>query len=344
MHIGIQRLSKVIYTSNNISCLVPKVITTCSCRNVSDNSVSEMRPQKTLEGLKKWIEVYKFEGGRVPNKLNDEDYEILLDKFNNVSSTKATSYLNFLFMKELKKQQSIDKRMLVKEINENIRELKRTQETQHITYGIWKNALFGKFRKQSVVEWHDNKVINAMKFGQQLVIDCDFDDEMTGRERPSYAKQMVQSISINRFHPDPFDIYFCNQDMSSKLLRDIEVIFPTLFDPPGPNIVSKSYLDLFPRHKLVYLTPNARTEMTSFDPEAIYIIGGLVDLGAQKPLTYAKCKRERITAMRLPLERLVKCWLLYTCLPLERLVKCWLLYTCQDRSIKAGFLKHLFSH
>lgn len=43
------------------------------------------------------------------------------------------------------------------------------------------------------------------------------------------------------------------------------------------NIHTSSYLDLFPKEKLIYLTPHCREEMLEYDHNAIYIIGGIVD-------------------------------------------------------------------
>ena len=67
-------------------------------------------------------------------------------------------------------------------------------------------------------------------------------------------------------------------------------------------LFGKSYLDLFPKEDLVYLTPNAPDFMTEYDPHKIYIIGGLVDKVVTKPVTMAKAKREGIKMAKLPLD------------------------------------------
>jgi len=46
--------------------------------------------------------------------------------------------------------------------------------------------------------------------------------------------------------------------------------------------------------------------MTSFDHDAVYIIGGIIDLSGKKPLTFGKAKRENIRHQRLPIDRYVK--------------------------------------
>lgn len=43
------------------------------------------------------------------------------------------------------------------------------------------------------------------------------------------------------------------------------------------NVHEKSYLNVFPKNQLVYLTPHSPEVMTNYDHDAIYIIGGIVD-------------------------------------------------------------------
>lgn len=51
-----------------------------------------------------------------------------------------------------------------------------------------------------------------------------------------------------------------------------------MYEPHFPmNIHSQSYLDIFDKEQLVYLTPHCREEMDNYDHDAIYIVGALVD-------------------------------------------------------------------
>lgn len=43
------------------------------------------------------------------------------------------------------------------------------------------------------------------------------------------------------------------------------------------NLHQKSYLDIFDPDQLVYLTPHCREELVTYDHNAIYIIGAIVD-------------------------------------------------------------------
>lgn len=77
---------------------------------------------------------------------------------------------------------------------------------------------------------------------------------------------------------DPFDMHFCNLKKDGPLSAALQKQIPTMYDPEFPlNIHEKSYLDLFSKEQLVYLTPHCREEMEEFDHDAVYIIGALVD-------------------------------------------------------------------
>ena len=72
------------------------------------------------------------------------------------------------------------------------------------------------------------------------------------------------------------------------------------------HVSEKSYLDLFPKERLVYLSYNAEDTLMKFNPDDIYIIGGLVDKTNPKPLSMAKCKKEGLRRAKLPLDVYVR--------------------------------------
>lgn len=73
------------------------------------------------------------------------------------------------------------------------------------------------------------------------------------------------------------------------------------------TFTSESYLSLFPRTSLVYLSPDAKEEMREFDPTAIYIIGGFVDkYKAATGVTFAKAKRQGLRVLRFPVDSYAK--------------------------------------
>lgn len=69
-------------------------------------------------------------------------------------------------------------------------------------------------------------------------------------------------------------------------MRALHRHIATLHEPGFPlNLHEQSYLDLFPKNQLVYLTPNCREELQVYDHDTIYIIGAIVDKVSLKSLT-----------------------------------------------------------
>lgn len=117
-----------------------------------------------------------------------------------------------------------------------------------------------------------------MIFGQPVVIDCSYDEHMVHREIINAAKQLTYVFGDNRIHKDPFNMHLCNVNLEGTFIEQLERNIPSLQEPWFPlNIHQKSYLDVFPKEKLVYLTPHCREELTVYDHDAIYIIGCMVD-------------------------------------------------------------------
>lgn len=69
------------------------------------------------------------------------------------------------------------------------------------------------------------------------------------------------------------------------------------------EIHSQCFTELFPRERLVMLTPDSQ-DVLDYKFDDIYIVGGIVDFGRADPLTLAKAKRLGIRTARLPLDNL----------------------------------------
>ena len=67
-----------------------------------------------------------------------------------------------------------------------------------------------------------------------------------------------------------------------------------------------SHLDLFPREKLVYLSPDSNNDLERFNEDDIYVIGGIIDIGDDRaPLTLANAKKHKIRHARFPMKRVI---------------------------------------
>ena len=69
---------------------------------------------------------------------------------------------------------------------------------------------------------------------------------------------------------------------------------------------SKSYIDLFKKNSLVYLTADSSTIITKLRRDKVYIIGGIVDRNRLKGITYEKAVAQGIETAKLPLDAVVE--------------------------------------
>lgn len=183
--------------------------------------------------------------------------------------------------------------MPLKDPNENKKDV--TIEQHATKYELQYNSLFLRIYDTKINSFYNKKLIEALQFGQKIVIDCGYDQDMTGRENKNCAKQLMLVFAENRMHSgegeirslnmllllsviDPFDIHYANYNKESEIATGLLKYIPTLYDSDFPtSIHENSYLDVFPKEKLIYLTPHCRQEMETFDHEAVYIVGGIVD-------------------------------------------------------------------
>lgn len=143
-----------------------------------------------------------------------------------------------------------------------------------------------------------------MQFGQKIIFDCSFDDYMTKREAYSVADQLHYCFAENRKHKHPFDLHFCNVNYDSSTFARLQNRIPIIRNPGFPlHVHESSYLDLFPREQLVYLTPDCNKDLMEFDPDSIYIVGAMVDKALHRPLELVRAKELGIKTARLPLNQ-----------------------------------------
>lgn len=122
------------------------------------------------------------------------------------------------------------------------------------------------------------RALQALMLSQPIIIDCSYEKHMVHKELLNAAKQLTYVFGDNRIHKDPFGIHLCNVNLKGPMMKQFRINVPSLDEPWFPmQIHSESYTDIFPKEKLVYLTPHCHEELTEFDADAIYIIGCMVD-------------------------------------------------------------------
>ncbi|KAK8386110.1 hypothetical protein O3P69_010676 [Scylla paramamosain] len=136
------------------------------------------------------LELYRQEGFPVPSEITSPQWQELLTK-GTVSARKK--YLTFLFKNEMKRK---NKRKLKDSIRKQKEEEERqkrenpVEEDRHIEYGLWKNSIFIKILETSMNHFYHTRVVQAMLHGQPLIVDLDFEEHMSSKERQNCAYQI----------------------------------------------------------------------------------------------------------------------------------------------------------
>lgn len=228
------------------------------------------------------VEVLRQDGLRVPKSISTESWKEL---FALKSRAQRQKLLNFLWTKEIKRINDKTKKEnnrlhMLERIEEKTKEI---ESNKHIHYGFQGSTIYLRIYDTAINHFDNCRLIQAMLHSENVVIDCGYDQDMTTMENKLCSKQLCFMFAENRLHKEPFNLHFCNFKRDTVLFNAFKKVIPTLDEPWFPvNITEESYLDLFPKEKLVYLTPHCRTDLKEFNSDDIYIIGKLRDLSYSK--------------------------------------------------------------
>ncbi|KAJ3616949.1 hypothetical protein Zmor_008921 [Zophobas morio] len=139
---------------------------------------------------------------------------------------------------------------------------------------------------------------------QRIVIDLNYENFMSEKERMSLAKQLEFCYSSNRYSAQPFQLYFTSTVDIIVSERFVQTIpYWRSWDVFWKN---ENFMHLFKSEDLVYLTGDSPNILIDLDPKSVYIIGGLVDHNRHKGLT---------------LRRAESCGIRHACLPIAEHLK-----------------------
>ncbi|VVC35678.1 tRNA methyltransferase TRMD/TRM10-type domain,tRNA methyltransferase TRM10-type domain [Cinara cedri] len=268
--------------------------------NIDYDSITEGDEEKLtkLKRLILEIDLLYESGEQIPNHLRVDQWKNLL-QLNSRSS--RMKHLRYLFLIEKKKENRIVRKL--EKRAERLELYENQPKNDHIEYGLLRNSMFHRIYEKQINSLYNYRLCEAMLFGQDIVIDCGYDGHMSLKERTNCAKQLLLMWSYNRMHKDPFNIIFCNINKEDTVFKSLSKTIPTIDEPTFPiNYTHKSYLELYPREKLVYLTPHCNTELKQYNHDDVYIIGAMVDKMKVEPLSLAKAKRDKIRMAKLPLD------------------------------------------
>lgn len=260
---------------------------------------------RKLKVLMLEAEVLRQEGKRAPDPalLSDDKWEHLLTLG---SRSARQKYYSFLWQCEKREESRLLKKETRREANiERLSLIREQQKAEpHISYGMNHCTMFLRIYDQTIDHWNNLKLIRAMQFSPKVVIDCSYGSFMTPQEASNAAKQFMLCFAENRQDDDPFDLHLCNADMDTYSMKQLHKFIPKMHEPSFPmNVHEGNVTEVFPRERLVYLTPHCHSDLVAYDPEDIYIIGGMVDKANNEALSLAKAKRMGLRMARFPLDR-----------------------------------------
>lgn len=176
---------------------------------------------------------------------------------------------------------------------------KADEQAEKVEQKYEASAIYIK-RKKSCDYSQQARLWSSALDGQNLVVDFSLSPERLRTEQGSISSQAQRIVLFNREADQPFNVWFtslCDENIKGSFDR------VNLFSPK--NFVNRSerhFTELFPKEKLVYLSPDAEEAIDEFDRQAVYVLGALVDRYEDNPLTFNSAKHHGIRAVRLPLK------------------------------------------
>lgn len=255
------------------------------------------KDEDPLVATRELIEMWRLLGKEVPEHITEEELKIIMES---PSKSSKKKYLKHLYVKEKMKKAKQRKKEMKAAAREEAMKVKLLETPEEDKQ---QNFLFLRLwdRKMNIaMDW---KGAQAMQFGQPLVFDMMYDDYMKPKELQNAVSQLLESEGCNRRNIDPFHIYFCNLKTNGAYHTELVKRYREKWDKLLLTATEKSYVDLFPKDDIIYLTADSPNVMTTFKHDKIYIIGSFVDKGIQPGISLAKAKRFKLATESLPLDK-----------------------------------------
>ncbi|KAL4226584.1 tRNA methyltransferase 10 C [Mactra antiquata] len=258
------------------------------CKGLTLKKVQQDRAKRFMENLSDQqledkskleveIEEYRHENLQVPEVITDLDWCKILK--HNQTYHQAVGYLERLCTDE-------DYRLEREEWLRKEAELEEQSEEDFTQ--LYKNNLV---QDRQISRWN---MIRSLMSENQIIIDLNYPEASLSTDYRT-CKSVLSAIQSNAAYPEPLNIHVTsvnNYDRFEDLSKAEDVML-------GCHFYEKHFLDIFPREKLVYLSPDTGP-MVNFDPRAIYIIGGY-ESWRERGLSWKKAKECGIRCVSFPL-------------------------------------------
>lgn len=253
------------------------------------------------------------------------------------SPTARRKHCRYLLLRQQKnaEAQKIKDIQRVEGLKKRAEIIEERKQNTHIRYGLGGNTLLPRILPKTLDKWRNRKsvlqlifhnlfgssfelfafssishrLMRASLFGQKMIFDCSFDETMSHIELKSNGRQLHYCFAWNRRQKKPFDFHLCNMNMSihEGTMHWLQKHIPTVSQTKFPlTIHEKCFTELFPRERLIYLSPDSEHDLIEYDGDDIFVVGAIVDKGPCQKLSLAKAKSLGLRHARLPFERHVR--------------------------------------
>ena len=202
----------------------------------------------------------------------------------------------------------INKRIRQAKAPENIKQYQEEKEAnKHIYYGLGGNTIHYRIHRAALESPNKNKTIREFnEWGQPLVLDLSLVKHMSFQQVKSlFYRELAFAVKSNEASPEPFAIYLTSYDPNCDKCSILTKAIKNIMDDDSTVVVTeKSYLEVFPQQRLLYLSPDSKNDLMKHDPNNIYVIGALIDTSeGHAPYTLSQAKKQNIRHARLPMKR-----------------------------------------
>ncbi|PVD25196.1 hypothetical protein C0Q70_15694 [Pomacea canaliculata] len=254
---------------------------------------------KKLKIIKLEFEVLGHMNGMVPQTMTDAQWLVAFEK---ASKPQRLQYYKFLKKKEnyVKKEKEKQQQRLHQQRQQQQQEGDKKNDDIPESPQLSSNIIM-HVRNRTIDKAGNYRLANAMMYGTPLIFDMDYEQFMRDQDCSNLVDQLLMVHGKNRDSMDPFHLIFTSLNPKGKVFPMME---KRLLQGQHflATVTDRSYLDLFPSEKLVYLSPHAPNALKEVSSDDIYIVGGFVDKAYGKPVSFARAKAQGIRSAKLPLD------------------------------------------
>ncbi|XP_055524313.1 tRNA methyltransferase 10 homolog A [Wyeomyia smithii] len=143
-----------------------------------------------------------------------------------------------------------------------------------------------------------NKV-DYSKSGITVAVDLSFGGMMMDKDVAKCVKQLLRIYTMNRRSEMPIPLHFTGIQPEGVIEKHLKR--NDGYQHWDVKFSSESFLSLFDKQKLIYLTSESDNVLTELEKDHVYVIGGLVDHNQHKGHCHTLANKMGIRHARLPL-------------------------------------------